>query len=70
MDWTIIVECPDNGTHIPGVTDPADPEHFTVEIEATNAAVGPREAVPIEACPCCGAELTVVTQSRPTEVLD
>lgn len=75
-DWTIIAECPYNGRPGPIMVErdldesPDDCEHLTVQAQATNAEVSAREAIPIEECPVCGAELDIIAQSTPTEALE
>lgn len=68
-DWTLIAECPNNGDHIEGKTDPDDPEHLTLEASAECSKFKAREAVPIEECGICGADLDFVIEQQPTEIL-
>jgi hypothetical protein len=57
-DWTIIAECSD------------DPDHVAIEAAATNVDGGAKQWIPIETCPGCGADMAIITDERPTEVLD
>lgn len=70
-DWKIIAECPNNGEHVEGETDPNDPEHITIEASAENSEFRALEAVPVkgEECGICGSELDVIVQEEQTEVL-
>ena len=75
-DWTYIAECPNNGDCEPIRDelqldeDPEDCEHLTLEAEATNAAHGPEELVPLQQCPVCGEKRHFIKQEEPREVLD
>lgn len=74
-DWTIIAECPYNGHAGPMMAEldldepPEDCTHIALEADATNADMGPREAIPLDRCPLCDAELVIISQEKPTEVL-
>lgn len=70
-DWMVIAECPNNGEHVEGKTDPDDPEHITVESSATNSAFQALEALPVDEMECgiCGADLDYVVEEDPHEVL-
>jgi len=57
-DWKVLAECPDGGE-----------DHLQLEATATNSEFAAREAIPIEECPLCGAELDVLVEEKPTEVL-
>jgi len=75
-DWTFIAKCPNNGDCQPIIDnddapdDPDNCEHLSLEASATNTDVEPSEAFPIDNCPVCGAELMIISQSEPTEVLE
>lgn len=60
-DWLLAAECPNNAD---------SDEHLSLEAEATQAGMEPREAFPIEKCPMCGAPLDFIAYGEPTEVLD
>ena len=68
-DWEFAAECPNNGEPAPRVNDP-DNEHLTIDADATNSAFRAREAITIETCGVCGAELDIAVSERPTEVLE
>lgn len=79
-DWTLLSECPYNGRPGPLLAEredtpidlqdpPDDCTHLLLEAEASNADIEPREAFPIETCPVCGAELTIISQSEASDVL-
>ena len=70
-DWTLIAECPNNGADHPLLGDDPEKVHLTIEAHATNAANTARETILVEGSDCsvCGAELDVVIEERPTEVL-
>ena len=57
-DWTIVAECSD------------DPEHLAIEASATNTEIRAQDVLPIDTCPGCGADLAIIIDERPTEVLD
>lgn len=71
-DWTILAECPNNGQHVPGKTDPDDAEHLTFEGSAANSVYRAREATAFEgmACPICEADLDVLIEEEPAEVIE
>ena len=69
-DWKVAVECPNNGDHVEGKTDPDEPVHLALEASATNADPGPEDVIPFETCPICGADLDVITFETPSEVLE
>jgi hypothetical protein len=57
-DWMLVAECSN------------DPDHLVVEASATNTELSARDVLPTETCPGCGADLAIITDERPTEVLD
>ena len=69
-DWKVIVECPNNGDHVEGETDPDDPVHLALEASATNADPDPEDVIPFDDCPICGAPLDTITSEKPSEVLE
>jgi len=71
-DWTLIAECPNNGTHVEGDTDPDDPEHLTIEASAENAAYQALDVLSVAGLTCgvCGAEIDYVVEEGPHEVLE
>lgn len=73
-DWTLIAECPNNGEQVEGETDPTEdnPEHITIESSAENCEMKALEALPVDDMPCgiCGADLDIVVEQTPTEILE
>ena len=52
--------------------DPGDATHLEIEASVTNSEYRALEAIPVmeSECPLCGADLSVVVEEHPTEVLD
>lgn len=68
-DWSVVAECPNNGLYVDGMDPDGDGIHLLLEASATEAKPTAREAIPLDECPVCGAELDFIVHEEPAEVL-
>ena len=57
-DWKVIAECSEHGE-----------DHLALSASATCTKLEARDAIPVENCPGCGAEMSIIVEEKPTEVL-